>query len=198
MKKYASVTDDELVSMYAMGDNDAFAALLARHNKRVFSYILFYVHDEDVANDIFQDTFIRAITVIKQGRYTASDKFFSFVCRIAHNLVIDYFRIGSNMNQVTEDCLDYPNASSVIDFYDESIEDKVVAGQILEDVKKLMKKLPESQREIVRMRFYENLSFKEIAESCNISINTALGRMRYALINMRRMAEESNMTLEFK
>ena len=196
MNKYVSMTDDELVSRYANGENEAFASLLNRHNKRIFSYILFYVKDEDVANDIFQDTFFRAITVIRQHRYSANDKFFSFLCRVAHNLIIDYFRARKSENQVGEECLDYANVLQQADLQDVNIEDKLVASQILKDVKKLMNELPDSQREIVRMRFYENLSFKEIAELTNISINTALGRMRYAIMNMRRMAEENHLALE--
>lgn len=196
MNKYVSMTDDELVSRYANGENEAFASLLNRHNKRIFSYILFYVKDEDVANDIFQDTFFRAITVIRQHRYSANDKFFSFLCRVAHNLIIDYFRARKSENQVGEECLDYANVLQQADLQDANIEDKFVASQILKDVKKLMNELPDSQREIVRMRFYENLSFKEIAELTNISINTALGRMRYAIMNMRRMAEENHLALE--
>lgn len=196
MNKYVSMTDDELVSRYANGENEAFASLLNRHNKRIFSYILFYVKDEDVANDIFQDTFFRAITVIRQHRYSANDKFFSFLCRVAHNLIIDYFRARKSENQVGEECLDYANVLQQADLQDANIEDKLVASQILRDVKKLMNELPDTQREIVRMRFYENLSFKEIAELTNISINTALGRMRYAIMNMRRMAEENHLALE--
>ncbi|MBE6322041.1 MAG: sigma-70 family RNA polymerase sigma factor [Bacteroidales bacterium] len=196
MNKYVSMTDDELVSRYANGENEAFASLLNRHNKRIFSYILFYVKDEDVANDIFQDTFFRAITVIRQHRYSANDKFFSFLCRVAHNLIIDYFRARKSENQVGEECLDYANVLQQADLQDANIEDKLVASQILKDVKKLMNELPDTQREIVRMRFYENLSFKEIAELTNISINTALGRMRYAIMNMRRMAEENHLALE--
>ncbi|MBQ3680938.1 MAG: sigma-70 family RNA polymerase sigma factor [Paludibacteraceae bacterium] len=196
MNKYVSMTDDELVSRYANGENEAFASLLNRHNKRIFSYILFYVKDEDVANDIFQDTFFRAITVIRQHRYSANDKFFSFLCRVAHNLIIDYFRARKSENQVGEECLDYANVLQQADLQDANVEDKLVASQILKDVKKLMNELPDTQREIVRMRFYENLSFKEIAELTNISINTALGRMRYAIMNMRRMAEENHLALE--
>ncbi|MBR2624671.1 MAG: sigma-70 family RNA polymerase sigma factor [Paludibacteraceae bacterium] len=196
MNKYVSMTDDELVSRYANGENEAFASLLNRHNKRIFSYILFYVKDEDVANDIFQDTFFRAITVIRQHRYSANDKFFSFLCRVAHNLIIDYFRARKSENQVGEECLDYANVLQQADLQDANVEDKLVASQILKDVKRLMNELPDSQREIVRMRFYENLSFKEIAELTNISINTALGRMRYAIMNMRRMAEENHLALE--
>ena len=196
MNKYVSMTDDELVSRYANGENEAFASLLNRHNKRIFSYILFYVKDEDVANDIFQDTFFRAITVIRQHRYSANDKFFSFLCRVAHNLIIDYFRARKSESQVGEECLDYANVLQQTDLQDANVEDKLVASQILKDVKKLMNELPDTQREIVRMRFYENLSLKEIAELTNISINTALGRMRYAIMNMRRMAEENHLALE--
>ena len=196
MNKYVSMTDDELVSRYANGENEAFASLLNRHNKRIFSYILFYVKDEDVANDIFQDTFFRAITVIRQHRYSANDKFFSFLCRVAHNLIIDYFRARKSENQVGEECLDYANVLQQADLQDANVEDKLVASQILKDVKKLMNELPDYQREIVRMRFYENLTFKEIAELTNISINIALGRMRYAIMNMRRMAEENHLALE--
>jgi RNA polymerase sigma-70 factor (ECF subfamily) len=189
------MTDDELVSRYANGENEAFASLLNRHNKRIFSYILFYVKDEDVANDIFQDTFFRAITVIRQHRYSANDKFFSFLCRVAHNLIIDYFRARKSENQVGEECLDYANVLQQADLQDANVEDKLVASQILKDVKRLMNELPDSQREIVRMRFYENLSFKEIAELTNISINTALGRMRYAILNLRKMAAKRDLTL---
>ena len=117
MNKYVSMTDDELVSRYANGENEAFVSLLNRHNKRIFSYILFYVKDEDVANDIFQDTFFRAITVIRQHRYSANDKFFSFLCRVAHNLIIDYFRARKSENQVGEECLDYANVLQQADLH---------------------------------------------------------------------------------
>ena len=196
MNKYVSMNDEELARRYATGESEAFVSLLNRHNKRIFSYILFYVKDEDVANDIFQDTFFRAITVIRQHRYSANDKFFSFLCRVAHNLIIDYFRARKSENQVGEECLDYANVLQQADLQDANVEDKLVASQILKDVKKLMNELPDSQREIVRMRFYENLSFKEIAELTNISINTALGRMRYGTMNMMRKDEEKQKGLE--
>ena len=196
MKTFANRTDEELALLYTAGNNKAFDELLARNQQKLFNYIQFVVRDYEMANDIFQDTFFRAITVIRQHRYSANDKFFSFLCRVAHNLIIDYFRARKSENQVGEECLDYANVLQQADLQDANVEDKLVASQILKDVKKLMNELPDTQREIVRMRFYENLSFKEIAELTNISINTALGRMRYAIMNMRRMAEENHLALE--
>lgn len=195
----SKLTDDELVGRYAGGDNNAFGTLLARHEKKIFGYILFYVHDDDTANDIFQDTFIRAIDVIRNGKYKATGKFFQFLCRIAHNLIIDHFRNTQNDSYTTKndfiDNIDSDFEEGGHQLTEDNVEDKIIEAQILEDVKKLLMHLPEEQQRIVRMRFYEELSFKEIAENENISINTALGRMRYAIINMRNMVEKEDIKL---
>ncbi|MDR1678948.1 MAG: sigma-70 family RNA polymerase sigma factor [Prevotellaceae bacterium] len=192
MKNYTHLTDEDLVKLYANGNNDAFDTLLNRHKSRVFSYIFFTVRNREVCEDIFQETFVKAITHIRQGRYVESGKFLSWINRIAHNLIIDYFRREQNVFTCSNDDYDLFNS---IPLSDSCVEDCLVKEQVLNDVVRLMEHLPESQREIVRMRFYDDLSFKEIADKTGVSINTALGRMRYAVLNMRRMAEEKGILL---
>ena len=196
MAKLTALTDDKLVSLYADGNNEAFDTLLNRHQNRVFTYILRIVKDSEVANDIFQDTFVKAITTIKQNRYSEAGKFGAWITRIAHNLIIDYYRQERSENLQSCD-LPYLDILNRKDLSEETIEDKLVTHQIHNDIKRLVKALPELQREVLVMRYYHDMSFKEIADATNVSINTALGRMRYAILNMRRIAEENNIVLTF-
>lgn len=187
-------TDEELVALYASGNNSAFDVLLARYKDKLYSYILYLVHNNDVADDLFQDTFVRAIMTIRQGKYTESGRFYSWLTRIAHNLIIDLFRQEKNENAISNDEVEtdlFNNAR----FSDQSIEQQMIDDQTLCDLTRLMEHLPEAQREMVHLRYYKNLSFKEIAEMQGVSINTALGRMHYAILNMRRMAKENNINL---
>lgn len=188
------MTDEELVVLYSKGNNTAFDQLLNRHKNTLFNYIYFIVKDRDLTDDIFQDTFIKAITTIKQGRYTESGKFKAWITRIAHNLIIDYFRQEKNENTVSNDetCVDLFNNS---DLCDGNIEDILVNGQIITDVRKLVSLLPKNQKDVLEMRYYKDMSFKEISDETGVSINTALGRMRYAILNMRKMAEDNQMIL---
>lgn len=194
METLKTMTDEQLVSSYSNGNNQAFDILLARHRRSVFNYIHFTVRDRDLAEDIFQDTFVKAIVTIKQGRYQESGKFRAWISRIAHNLIIDHFRQEKNENQVSNDdgMVDLFNNSK---FSDETIEDQLIKKQITSDVRKLIDYLPDVQREVLEMRYYQDLSFKEISEQTGVSINTALGRMRYAILNIRRMATENNIIL---
>lgn len=188
------LADDELVDLYANGKNEAFDTLLNRYQSKLYSYIFYVVHDEEVANDLFQETFLKALVRIKEGQYTSSGKFYAWITRIAHNLVMDYFRNKEQENTISNDESEYDLLNS-IRLADHTVEDQMLVDQSLNDVKKIMGSLPESQSEVVRMRLYEEMSFKEIADKLNISINTALGRMRYAVINMRAIARERNICL---
>lgn len=188
------MTDEQLVKAYAQGDNDAFDILLKRHQERVFNYILRIIKNEDVANDIFQDTFMKAIVTIRQGRYTDSGKFPAWISRIAHNLIIDYFRQEKSENLQSCDSDDV-NILNRKELSEETIEDLIITSQIQDDVRYLIEELPEAQREVLKMRYYRSMSFKEIAEATGVSINTALGRMRYAILNMRRIASEKDIVL---
>lgn len=192
MQFYQTLTDDMLVRAYVDGDNGAFDALLRRHQSRVFLYIISIVKERELADDIFQETFIKAILTLKQGRYAENGKFSAWISRIARNLIVDYYR------QVRPECVssdgEFVNRG---DLYDGSVEDDIVNRQVEADVRRLVDVLPECQREVLTMRFYSGMSFKEIADATNVSINTALGRMRYALINMRRIAAEKNIALNY-
>lgn len=194
MANYGSMTDEQLVRAYANGNNEAFDCLLRRHQDKTFNYILRIVKNEDIANDIFQETFVKAILTIKQGRYTENGKFPAWISRIAHNLIIDYYRQEKSDNVQSTDIeeIDILNKKELCEG---TIEDRIIADQIREDVKMLVTELPELQREVLTMRYYLNLSFKEIAEKTGVSINTALGRMRYAIINLRRIAAEKDVAL---
>lgn len=196
MQIFKTLTDDQLVETYAKGNNEAFDELLGRHQSRVFSYILHIVKNRDLAEDIFQETFVKAIMTIKQGRYSGNGKFAAWITRIAHNLVIDYYRQEKSENTVSTD-EEETNLLNRKDLCEDNIEDAMVVEQIHKDVKRIVEALPESQREVLVMRYYRNMSFKEIADATNVSINTALGRMRYAIMNMRRIAEENNIVLTF-
>ncbi|MDR3137611.1 MAG: sigma-70 family RNA polymerase sigma factor [Tannerellaceae bacterium] len=194
MGTYKQMNDESLIVLYAKGDNDAFDVLLDRLKGGLFTYISYHVRNRDVAEDIFQETFVKVITTVRQGKYTETGKFKAWVTRIAHNLIIDYFRQERSENHVSNDETEsdlFNNAK----LCDGTIEDELVYTQVMTDVRKLIRFLPDNQREVLEMRYYLNLSFKEIAEQTGVSINTALGRMRYAILNMRRMAAEHNVEL---
>lgn len=194
MQNLNGQTDEKLVTAYADGNNEAFDVILRRYQDRIFTYIVNIVKNKDIADDIFQETFVKAITTIRQGRYTDSGKFSAWLMRIAHNLIIDYFRQEKSENTVSAD-QEEVNVLNRRDLSEENVEDILVTSQIHTDVRRIMESLPESQREVLEMRFYRNMSFKEIAEATGVSINTALGRMRYAVLNMRRIASEKNIVL---
>lgn len=188
------LSDQGLLNSYLSGDQSAISQLIERHSRRVKEYIRMMVKDSDVADDIFQETFIKAVRVIDEGRYTDNGKFLSWILRIAHNQVIDYFRARKQQKQVNEADAGY-NVLGTMRFAEHTIEDDMVAAQISSDVRRLVDQLPDEQREVVMLRYYSGLSFKEIAEQTDVSINTALGRMRYALINLRKLIKEKNITL---
>lgn len=194
MGNLKKLTDDALVNLYLQGNNQAFDELLNRHKDRLYSYIYFIVRSRDVADDIFQETFVKAIVTLQQGRYNSDGKFSAWLTRIAHNLVIDQFRQERNENVISND-------ESEIDFFNNAaysegtIEARMVNTQVLKDVRRLVNSLPDNQREVIYMRYYQSLSFKDIAAITGVSINTALGRVRYAVMNLRRMAEEKNISL---
>lgn len=196
MQKSVRLTDEALVASYAEGSNEAFDILLNRYRSKVFSYIFHIVKNQDVADDIFQETFVKIIMTIKQGRYVETGKFSAWITRIARNLVIDYFRQekSENLVSIDNDDVDILNRR---DLSDSTIEDNMVQTQICNDIRRLIHSLPDSQRNVIEMRFYQNMSFKEIADATNVSINTALGRMRYALIHIRKLAKENNIALTF-
>lgn len=196
MKNLTDITDEELAVMYMNGNDNAFDLLLSRNQSKLYSYIFFVVHDEDKANDIFQDTFIKIIIKLKNGLYEPSGSFCAWCIRIAHNMIMDSYR-GSRSERIVEPTEDNDLSNLHIDsVQDKNIENDYVNFQVMQDVKKIMNNLPAPQREVVYMRFYQEMSFKEIADVTNVSINTALGRMRYAIINMRRMAREHNIQLD--
>lgn len=195
MEKLCKLSDEQLVKNYANGDNSAFDILLPRYQQKLYSYILFLVHDSEVADDLFQETFVKAIMTIRQGRYVETGKFSAWLTRIAHNLVIDKYRQDTNSNVISNDASDTDLFSSAA-LTETTVEMKMITEQSLADVGKLLGELPESQREVLYMRFYQDLSFKEIAEETGVSINTALGRMRYGLINLRKIVNERGIVLE--
>lgn len=186
--------DEELVALYKQGNNEAFDVLLDRYQDRLYSYILYIVHNPDLAEDLFQETFVRVIMTIQQGKYTENGKFYAYLTRIAHNLVIDQFRQERNENTISNDGMEADLLNNT-KLADQSIEQQLVEDQTLNDVRRLMQHLPDNQREVVYLRFYKNLSFKEISEQTGVSINTSLGRMRYAILNMRRMVCDNNISL---
>lgn len=192
MDNMKSFTDEMLVKLYAEGNNEAFDVILSRYEKRLYSYILYFVRNNDVADDLFQETFVKAIVTIKHGRYTETGKFSAWLTRIAHNLIVDQFRDEKNENTVSNDevTTDLFNSTSLAEA---CVETQLISDETLSDVKGLMRKLPDAQREVLHMRFYRDMSFKEIAQATGVSINTALGRMRYAILNMRRIACERHL-----
>ena len=198
MKDYASYTDEQLALLYVGGNSGAFDELLERNQKKLYSYILFVVHDPEVANDVFQETFVKVITKLQDGKYTDSGKFSFWLTRIAHNVIMDNYRHqkaahiveptkGNDLNKLRSD-----------ELMDINRENEFVNTQVMNDVRRMMDQLPAPQREVVYMRFYQGLSFKEIAQITGVSINTSLGRMRYALINMRRMARQHRIQLDME
>ena len=198
MKNYASCTDEALALLYIEGDNGAFDELLARNQEKLYSYILFVVHDPEIANDVFQETFVKVVTKLQAGKYTDSGKFYFWLTRIAHNIIMDSFRQlrTAHIVEPTENNdLNKLRGESLMDI---NRENEYVNTQVLDDVRHLMEALPAPQREVVYMRYFQDLSFKEIAQVTNVSINTSLGRMRYALINMRRMAKHHNLQLNME
>ena len=189
-----SLSDRVLLNNYISGDRSAISELIERHSVRVRNYIGMMVRNDDVADDIFQETFIKAVKVIDTGRYTDSGKFLSWVLRIAHNRVLDHFRREKASRQINEAEAGY-DVIGTMRFSEPTAEDDIVHGEIEETIRELIALLPNEQQEVVRLRYYDKLSFAEIAEQTDVSINTALGRMRYALINLRRMIQEKNLVL---
>ncbi len=194
MRNNNHLTDEQLVAAYAGGDNAAFDTLLMRHKAKLFNFILSMVKDPALADDIFQETFVKAIMTIRQGRYNDLGKFSAWICRIARNLVIDSFRQDKTEAAVSTDDANY-DVLNRRELSEGTIEDAMIDLQIEDDVRRLIEELPEVQREVLKMRYYKDLSFKEIAELTGVSINTALGRMRYAILNLRRMAKEQSLIL---
>ena len=196
MEYLSKMTDEELALAYIDGSNRAFDLLLSRTQTKLFTYIMFVVRDRDVANDIFQETFVKVITKLQQRKYTNSGKFGAWLVRIAHNVIMDWYREqrSEKIVEPTEDN-DLSNLGGN-ELLDLNVENQFVNEQVLKDVRKMMDMLPPTQREVVFMRFYQEMSFKEIAEATGVSINTSLGRMRYAILNLRRMAKQHSMALQ--
>lgn len=196
MKTLENMTDEGLAMLYIDGNNRAFDLLLSRNQSRLFSYILFVVRDRNTAEDIFQETFVKVITRLQNGKYTTSGKFSAWIMRIAHNVIMDWYRDqrAERVVEATQDN-DLSNISGS-ELVVGSIESHYVNSQVMCDVRNLLDNLPPTQREVVFMRYYQQLSFKEIADTTSVSINTALGRMRYAILNLRRMAKTYGMTLQ--
>ena len=194
MEIFSKLTDEELVKLYAAGNNQAFELLIQRNQDRIYNYILFITKNNDLADDIFQETFIKAIINIKKGAYTENGKFAAWISRIAHNLIIDHYRKSSYENTFSNDDNEYELINNIKT--EKSIEDNLAWEQQLNDIAKMIKLLPKEQQEVVVMRFYKNMSFSEIAEKTNVSINTALGRMRYAILNLKKITKEK--VLEFE
>ena len=191
---FYKIEDKSLVKNYILGDNKSFEILLNRHKSKVFGYIMSKVKNKDIADDIFQDTFIKAINSLKRGTYNEEGKFLPWIFRIAHNLIIDHFRRIKTQKLVNQR-EDY----NLFDFIEDgslTAEKKIIKKEIFNDLTRLIDLLPDSQKKVLKLRYYEDKSFKEIAELCDISINTALGRMRYALLNLRKFSLEKKINLE--
>ena len=187
------ISDAVLVTNYISGDENALARLIERHKQKIYSFIYSKVYDRDVTEDIFQDTFIKVIRTLKLGKYNEEGKFLPWVMRIAHNLVIDHFRKNNRMPKF--DNTDEFNIFSVISDSSLNAEKRIIKDQVEDDVRRLIEELPEDQKQVLIMRMYKDMSFKEISENTGVSINTALGRMRYALINLRKVIEKHNIIL---
>ena len=187
-------TDEELVALYATGTDEAFDVLLERYKDRLFSYILYQVRNADVAEDIFQETFVKVVVTIRDGRYTESGKFYSWVTRIAHNLIIDFFRREKGENTISTDETDIDLLNNA-KLSERCAQSAIDSEQTFVDLHLLINKLPQEQREVVQMHYFQEMTFKEIAEEKGISINTALGRMRYGILNMRKMAQRFDLGL---
>ena len=198
MSTLKTMSDEELALAYIDGNNRAFDELLTRNQEKIFTYIMYVVKDEDLANDLFQETFLKVITKLQNHQYADSGKFFWWLTRIAHNVIIDYYRA-----QRSDKVVDAPRENDLSNLRSDNVmdgnrENELSNAQVLKDVKRLMDALPEAQRDVVYMRFYQELSFKEIAKLTNVSINTSLGRMRYALINLRRLTRQYNIALNLE
>ncbi|MCD8304747.1 MAG: sigma-70 family RNA polymerase sigma factor [Prevotellaceae bacterium] len=196
MEKLSALSDEQLVSLYREGNNEAFDALLAHNQRRVFQYICFMTGDRDVADDVFQDTFVKAIMAIRDGRYQENGQFCAWLLRIARNLILDRQRSLRSSRTVSGELLGKDGEAkgdllSNCALEEPNAEEEMVLSQTLSDARRMVDRLPEAQREVVVLRFFEDMSFKEIASLTNVSINTALGRMRYAMINLRRMYASS-------
>ncbi|MEY1639678.1 RNA polymerase sigma factor [Tenuifilum osseticum] len=192
-----SRSDCEFLSDFIAGNNSALEALYKRYERKVYTYVLLMVRKPQLAEDILQETFIKAIKSVKEGKYSETNRFGSWLMRIAHNMVIDHFRQNKQYRVISNN--DFPmDIFSTPRFAEATVEQRLVYERVLYEVRALIDFLPEEQREVVMLRFYGDLSFKEIAEITNVSINTALGRMRYALINLRKMVKEKNLNLEFE
>ncbi|HMR45548.1 MAG TPA: sigma-70 family RNA polymerase sigma factor [Bacteroidia bacterium] len=188
-----ALNDRELVEMYQQGNEDCLNVLIERHQKRIFSAILFLVNNRELAEDIFQDTFVKVINTLKKGSYNEEGKFLPWVLRISHNLVIDHFRRNQRMPMV-HDKEDYSIIES-LQLMDDNVQDKLVREQIYKEVRLLVEELPYEQKEVIILRHFADMSFKEIADATGVSINTSLGRMRYALINLRKVIEKKKLVL---
>ena len=195
MKNYSSMSDEMLALQYVKGDNGAFDELLTRNQKKLYDYILFVVRDPEQANDVFQETFVKVITKLQEGKYTDSGKFSFWLYRIAHNVIMDTFREQKSFHIIEPTAGNDLSKLKSDNIMDINRENEFVNAQVLRDVRHMMDTLPAPQREVVYMRFYQEVSFKEIAETTGVSINTSLGRMRYALINLRRMAKQNEIQL---
>ena len=198
MSTLKTMSDEELALAYIDGNNRAFDDLLTRNQEKIFTYIMYVVKDEDLANDLFQETFLKVITKLQNHQYADSGKFLWWLTRIAHNVIIDYYRA-----QKSDKVVDAPRENDLSNLRSDNVmdgnrENELSNAQVLKDVKRLMDALPEAQRDVVYMRFYQELSFKEIAKLTNVSINTSLGRMRYALINLRRLTRQYNIALNLE
>jgi len=194
MSKENNLNDNELVQRFIAGDQNSLEILIHRHKGRVFSYILMVVKNQELAEDVFQETFIKVIRSLKKGSYTENGKFISWVLRISHNLIIDHFRKEKLKGTISNDSWEGDIFNSQ-KYSEDTVEDQIVYSQILSEVKDLIQELPEDQQQVIYMRHYLDLSFKEIADLTDVSINTALGRMRYALINMRKLVEKKSIDL---
>jgi RNA polymerase sigma-70 factor (ECF subfamily) len=189
------INDKELISRYIQGDHNCLEILINRHQNRIYAYILMILKNKELADDLFQDTFIKVINTIKSGSYNEEGKFLQWVMRIAHNLIIDHYRKSNRLPVLDNNKNDDFNIFDTLNIMDESIEDKMITEQIHKDIRKLIELLPDEQKEVLYMRHYAEMSFKDIAEVTDVSINTALGRMRYALINLRKLIAEKNIIL---
>lgn len=194
METLKEKSDERLIALYDDGNNEAFDVLIDRHKDRVYSYILHYVKNPELADDIFQETFVKAIVTIKQNRYVENGRFSAWITRIAHNLIFDYFRKEKSENLQSTDAGDI-NILNRKELSEATVEDHIILSQIETDIHRLIMALPENQREVLQLRYFKDMSFKEIAMLTNVSINTALGRMRYAILNMRKMAQENHISL---
>lgn len=194
MVNIESLTDNQLVVRFTEGCQMSFEVLVSRHKDRVFSYILMMVKNRELAEDLFQETFFKVIQSLKQKKYTDNGRFVSWVMRIAHNMIIDHYRREKKQTTISNDSKEY-DLFSILSIFDTSHEEALINEQILSDVKRLVDELPDEQREVLYMRYYQQLSFKEIAEKTDVGINTALGRMRYAILNLRRIVSEKGVIL---